>query len=303
MHKRLPPLNALRAFEAAARLGSLSKAAAELYVTQAAISHQVKLLEEYLGEPLFYRQARKLHLTDLGRAYLPILSNAFSTLLNGTHELFDHQPDQLITLRASASFAQRWLAPRLHQFHQQHPTLRIRLLASVWRNTYDRPEGVDVEITSHYEMASGLRSECLTQEQLILVASPAFIAEHPFTTIEELLQLPTISILGYRENWQAWLQHLGSTAAPPIASFECDSTTIAMEAAIHGAGLLLARSFNLYPALQSGRLVQVHEQTLDTSGGHYLVFPDKPPTPTVEIFCEWLKEAIALDQYLKQDPK
>ena len=146
---RLPPLNALRAFETSARLGSFTRAADELHVTQAAVSQQVKQLEQHLGSPLFIREAKGLRLTEVGRSYLPALTQAFHTLRNSTDELFGERGRTQLSVRASNSFAEHFLAPRLQRFLADYLCFRVRISSSPW-TAFAEESNVDVEICNGY---------------------------------------------------------------------------------------------------------------------------------------------------------
>lgn len=290
--KPLPPLNALKSFESAARLRSLTRAAEELHVTQGAVSQQVKLLEEYLNTQLFVRKPRKLELTEAARAYLPIVTESFNNLTSSTMELFGQDHRTLLTIKCGSSFMQRWLAPRLADFYQVHPDIHLRMMASVWPSQTEVEEA-DLEISNGYGGWFGMRVEQLTKENWIVVASPDFL--HQFPVNEDPLkiaQLPLISVLGNRENWQSWFREVGITELPPAPILESDTSTLALEAASYGVGLLLVRDFVAQPLLDSGQLALAHQTRLPASGAHYLVLPNKAVPPKVEAFCLWLKARL-----------
>ncbi len=297
----LPPLKALKCFEAAARLRSLTRAAEELYVTQGAISQQVKLLEEYLDTQLFIRKPRKLELTDAARAYLPVLVEAFNILQSGTNELFGSDHRALLTVKCGSSFLQRWLMPRLTGFYEQHPGIRLRLMSAVWPSQ-DEVEEADIEISNGYGNWSGMQVERMTREHLVVVGSPDFLARYPVTEDAiRILQVPLITIIGEKENWQQWFRQQGLANLMPMPVLECDTSTAAFDAACNGIGLLLARSFNLKPLIAEGKLVQAHPFTLKASGAHYLVLPNKPPSPKVIAFRDWLQATLEREeQYIRR---
>ncbi|RVU29702.1 LysR substrate-binding domain-containing protein [Neptunomonas marina] len=296
--KPLPPLNALKAFEAAARLRSLTRAAEELHVTQGAISQQVKLLEEYLGTQLFIRKPRKLELTDSAQAYLPILTEAFSSLLASTHDLFGKDQRARLTIKCGTSFMQRWLVPRLNDFYAQHPDLQVRLISSVWPSQTE-VEAADLEISNGFGDWTGMRVERLTNEYWQVVASPAFLAHHPVTEDPfEIAECPLISTMGDRENWQQWFRKQGIHNAVPQPILESDTSTIAIDAACNGVGLLLARSFVVDAQIKRGELVAAHPFTLPSTGAHYLVLPNKPIATKVAAFCSWIKQRLDSEGHL-----
>ncbi|MBN3564204.1 LysR substrate-binding domain-containing protein [Aliamphritea spongicola] len=290
--KPMPPLNALRAFEAAARLQSLTKASEELFVTQGAVSQQVKLLEEYLGAPLFTRKSRKLQLTDLGRSYLPVLTQAFSNMRASTQELFDTSHQPVLQIKSGTTFAQRWLVERLPKFMAKYPEYRVRLKTSVWPNG-ESVDGVDLEICHGYGDFSGSLVQRIIKEQWQVVASPEFMEKYPGShQLEQLIEMPLISIMGYREGWHSWFGEQGLVELQPMTSFESDNTTMAIDMAEAGVGALLGLSGHLYEPLQSGRLIKAHEYEMEAECGHYLVLPNRPMTAKVDNFCRWMLEEL-----------
>lgn len=295
--KSLPPLNALRAFEAAARLQNLAKAAAELHVTQGAVSQQIKLLEQYLDTQLFYRRARGLELTDSAKAYLPVLTDAFSNMQATTNELFvsDYRPT--IKLACGTTFAQCWLMPRLPKFFEKHPEYRLRLLSSAWP-TGQGVNDADVEICHGEGGFSGYRVQRIVKEDWMLVASPEFAqkhgdAENRLTDLEQLKALPLISTLGFKLGWRNWFSELGEDDFLPEPLFESNHTSTSLEVAKTGVGVLLGLSFCFRSALDAGEVVQVHEHTMPAEGGQFLILPNATVPPKVDAFCRWLLEELA----------
>ena len=284
----LPPLKALKAFEASARLRSLTRAAEELHVTQGAVSQQVKLLEDYLDTQLFIRKPRKLELTEAARAYLPVLTDAFNNLQSSTNELFGKDHRTLLTVKCGSSFMQQWLIPRLSEFYAQYPTVRIRLMSTVWPSQ-DEVQEADVEICNGFGDWTGMQVERLTWENHIVVGSPEFVRQHEINEdTMELLQLPLISVIGDRENWQQWFRRQKLANLMPMPVLECDTTAAAIDAARAGVGLLLARNHNLKPAMDRGELIKAHSFEIKASGAHYLVLPNKPMSPKVIAFRDWV---------------
>ena len=291
--KTLPPLNALRAFESAARLQNLTRAAEELHVTQGAVSQQIKLLEDYLGTSLFLRHARGLELSDSAKAYLPVLTEAFGNVQASTNELFmtDYKP--IVRVKCGTSFAQRWLIEKLPQFLEQYPEYRLRLLTAVWP-TGGSDDEADLEICHGSGQYAGLKVQRIIKEQWMVVASPAFVARHPDLSDAEVLKdKPLISTLGYKVGWHSWFSELGLPEFQPSPLFEIDNTAMALDLAIAGQGLFLGLSSNLRGALDDGLIVQAHDHTIVEEGGQYLVLPNRPITPKVNAFCGWLMEQLA----------
>ena len=292
--RALPPLNALRAFESSARQMSFTRAAEELHVTQGAISQQIKVLEEYLDTPLFFRQHRKLELTDAGKAYLPVLTQVFSSLQISTNELFATGGQRRLTIKCGTSFSQHWLMPRIPDFCGQYPDIQIRLTSSVWPAPDELEEEVDLEISNGLGNWNNRGAEKLTEEYWQVVASPGFLEKHPMpTSVADILNMPLLSTLGDRENWQVWFRRQGIINAMPQPVLECDTSTMAIEAAKHNMGLYLGRSFILQPSINNRSLVQAHSYTLESSGSHYLILPNRSISEATKVFCKWLREQIS----------
>ncbi|MGB0941188.1 MAG: LysR substrate-binding domain-containing protein [Marinomonas sp.] len=294
----LPPLNALRAFEAAARLQNLAKAAAELHVTQGAVSQQIKLLEQYLDTQLFYRRAKGLELTDSAKAYLPVLTQAFTNMQATTNELFvsDYRPT--IKVACGTTFAQCWLMPRLPKFFAKHPEFRVRLLSSAWP-TGQGVNDADVEICHGEGGFSGYRVQRIIKEDWMVIASPSFIETHlpkgenQFNDLDQIKSLPLISTLGFKLGWRNWFSELGEEGFQPEPLFESNHTSTALEMAQAGVGLLLGLSFCFRMALDEGKVVKVHDHIMPAEGGQYLILSNATITPKVDAFCCWMLAELA----------
>lgn len=286
--KPIPPLNALRAFEATARLQSLTKASQELHVTQGAVSQQVKLLEEYLGASLFTRKSRKLQLTDLARSYLPVLTEAFSRVQTSTQELFDTAHLPFIQVRCGTSFAQRWLVPRLPDFANRFPQYRLRLQTIIWHNA-ESIEGMDLEICHGYGDYAGLSVQRILKERWIVVASAEYAKrfQEP-CDLEQLYREPLISTIGYREGWNDWFALQEKEDRHVMANFESDNSTMALDMALAGMGVMLGLDTHLHEHLQSGELVKIHPFEMDAECGVFLVLPNQVIRPKTRDFCHWL---------------
>lgn len=288
----LPPLNALRAFEASARLGSFTRAGEELHVTQAAVSQQVKLLERHLDCQLFIREAKGLRLTDIGRSYLPPLTQAFHNLHSSTEELFGERSRTQISVKASSSFAEHFLAPRLHRFLAEYPRFRLRISSSPW-TVFEDDSNADVEICNGYGDWSNRQVERLTTEHWLVVCSPETLDKRGAPgSARELCEWPLYSVLGYREGWHQWLACQQVDGLAPPAALEFDTTTLAMQAVRRGDGVLLTRNFLVEDALRDGSLVRPHAGVMATRGGHYLVCQRGDQRPKVLAFCDWLKREV-----------
>lgn len=299
MHSRLPPLPAIRAFEAAARHGGFQSAADELHVTAGAIAHQVKQLEAWLGVTLFQRLARGVVLTPPGKQY----AEALRPLLNGLAEVSEavrrHGDDRVVTVTSVPSLVARWLMPRLGRLREQHPEIDMRVLASLHPVDFLR-EGVDVAIRLGRGPYPGLKSDMLMEESFSAVCSPGFLAAAPdLRAPADLLRYPLLhdeadSRIPDEVNWTRWLQAFGVPyTGPARPSFS--HTYLTLEAAASGQGIALAAKPFIEEDLHSGRLVRALPQTL--SGPyrfHLLRLPDAEARPAVKAFCEWImREARA----------
>ncbi|MDN3681973.1 LysR substrate-binding domain-containing protein [Vibrio tapetis subsp. quintayensis] len=270
--RQLPPLNALRAFEAAARLNSLTLAAVELNVTRAAVSQQVKQLEHFLDAKLFERNGTKLLLTEEAQYYLPLLTQSFDALSRGTQHLFERNKKQTLTLRVANSFAQQWLIPRLDDFLRKYPNIDIKMLTTT--NSYPQKNGgVDIEIINGYGQFQHHNATPLFDEEWLVVASPSFIKKQGMIKddLDSIASCKKIAVFGYQESWQDWflVQEYDGEIHTPHLQFE--HSQLGIEAAIQGLGALYVRSLLVEDALKQGELVRVSSFELPSQSQHYLI--------------------------------
>jgi LysR family transcriptional regulator, glycine cleavage system transcriptional activator len=286
MPHQLPPLPWLRAFEASARHLSFTHAAAELNLTQAAISKQVKLLEHQLREPLFDRLPRSLVLTKAGAAYLPRVADAFERLAAGTIEVFGRRRQGILSLRAQVGFAVAWLAPRLPRFLAAHPKVQVRIVSSVWAEEYEAGS-FDLDIRYGFGRWPGFRADRLTRERLMPLCLPelARSLEGPSDLGQERL----LHVLGYQDGWASWLTAAGADRVDPGQGVWLDTTLMALEVAAQGGGVALGRSSMVGRDLASGRLVRPFKLELPVEEGFFLVAPEHGPQhPDAFVFRDWL---------------
>ncbi len=288
MARRLPPLNALRAFEAAARHLSFTRAAGELHVTQAAISHQVKALEEHLGRRLFRRLNRALLLTDDGQAYLPSVSRAFTLLNKATNDLLTKQAPGPLTVSALPSFAARWLVPRLGRFRHIRPDIDLRIDPSGELSDF---AGGDVDVGIRYGRGKypGLRADWLMTEDIFPVCSPALQeGAHPLRDPADLEHQVLLHDDGHGD-WRTWLLAAGVDRADPARGPIFTDSSMLIQAAMAGQGVALARGVLAADELAAGRLVRPFTLSLPTEYAYYLVCPeDSAEQPKIAAFREWL---------------
>lgn len=286
MTLQMPPLPWLRAFEASARHLSFTRAAAELNLTQAAISKQVKLLEHYLREPLFERLPRSLTLTKAGAAYLPKVNDAFERLSAGTVEVFGRRRLGILSVRAPVGYAVNWLASRLPRFLATYPKSQVRIVSMVWAEEFDS-ETFDLDIRYGFGNWPGYTADRLTSERLIPMCLPEVKAR--MVEPNDLAKERLLHVLGYQEGWASWLAAAGATNVDPGSGLWFDTTPMALEVAAQGGGVALGRSSMLERELASGRLVQPFGLELAIDEGFFLTAPVKGPRhPDAEIFREWL---------------
>ncbi len=282
----LPPLNWLRAFEAAARHLSFTHAAQELNLTQAAISKQVKLLELQLREQLFVRLPRSLALTKSGEAYVPKVRDAFERLHSGTQEVFGRQWGAVVTVRCAVSFAVNWLAPRLPDFMARHPGAKIRLVSRVWG---DSDDGSPVDLDIQYGSGSWPHAVChrLTHDALQPLCAPSSV---------QGLQVPgdlqgqrLLHVIGYREGWATWLNAAGVRDVDPGGGLQCDTSLMAYEIAAQGGGVALGRTSLAGKDVGLGRLVAPFALAVPVDEAFYLMTPVEGGLPAdARLFVAWL---------------
>lgn len=290
MTDRLPPLTALRAFEAAARQMSFAKAAAELHVTPAALSFQIKSLEEHLGQPLFRRLNRAVELTEAGRILQPYCTDGFDTLRQGWRTTQRLAETNVLTITAGPSFTAKWLAPRMFLFAQEHPEIELRFSASLRLMDFYRDD-VDVAIRFGEGQDTGLFSHDIFDEWLTPVMAP-----HLAANLEKPEDLKLANLLELRDNtdvsnqatWSAWFK-ANTLGQPPKSALRFDQAGHAVDAAVSGAGVALARISMAYGALSEGTLVAPFPLALRTASHYRFVCPLGAETrPQNAAFLRWL---------------
>jgi LysR family glycine cleavage system transcriptional activator len=288
MSRRLPPLNALRAFEAAARRLSFTRAAQELAVTQGAISHQVKALEARLGLRLFHRRHQGLELTAAGQAYLPIVRDAFDRLALGTEHLLAAQVVNRLTLSVSPNFASKWLVPRLGRFAERHGEIDLRVSATIHHVDFALEE-VDMAIRHGHGEWPDLHVVRLCREELFPVCSPRLLdGSHPLRDPGDLRH-HTLLHLDDRQDWLKWLKAAGAEGVDLSRGAVFNQASMAIEAAVDGQGVALARTALAALDLLAGRLVRPFALGLAVEYAYYLVCPKASARrPAIRKMQKWL---------------
>lgn len=286
--RRLPPLNWLRAFEAAARHLSFTEAGEELGVTQAAVSQQIRQLEDWLGAQLFKRLPRALALTDAGIAYLPIVQEGIQRIDLGTAEIFGRAGRRPVTLRASATLAALWLAPLLARFRAEHPEVTVRV-TTLYAPVDFGQDGVDIEIRYGAGTWPGVKAHRLFEEAFFPVASPAYLDAAPLRTPQDLAGHRLVHVIGEREGWATYLRLVGLPGIDPSLGMQCDSLVVALHAAAAGAGIALATSPVAEAMVRDGRLVDLFRRRWPARLAHHLVVPETgDPAREVALVAGWL---------------
>ena len=292
MQNKLPPLNALRAFEAGARHLSFTKAAEELHVTQAAVSHQVKALEEHLGYPLFKRMTRKLGLTEHGRALFPVVSEAFLRIAETADALRSGGDSRTLTVSVTPAFGAKWLAYRLPRFWQKHPEIDLKVHHSILCADL-RYDDVDVAIRFGHGGWDGLASEFVLRVDYTPVCSPALLkGKHPLKRPGDLRHHTLLHEDDY-DGWTQWLAVAGVSDVDPRRGPIIDDVTVLMQTAVDGGGVALGKLSMVSRDLAAGTLVAPFDITVPSELGYHLVYlPGALEREKVRVFRDFIMQEI-----------
>jgi LysR family transcriptional regulator, glycine cleavage system transcriptional activator len=302
MHVPMPGLNALRAFEAAARHLSLTKAALELHVTASALSHQIRGLEELLGVKLLERRVRSIALTPAGRQLYPGLQAGFLQIRDSVARLNPAGDEHVLVISTPPGLTAKWLAPRLYRFSNAYPDIDARVSSSLAIANF-ATDGVDVALRSLPVDAAAdgdLVIEKLIDLSIVPLCSPKLIDKlGPFATAAALARAPLIHDDSLAKgadapNWADWFAAAGAGGVDVSHGLRFNSADHAIDATLEGAGALLSFDFLAYDALRSGRLVMPFPLTLRSGRGYFFVCPRKyGDRPKVRAFRTWVKGEIA----------
>ncbi len=301
MNRPLPPLNALRTFEAAGRHLSFTKAAAELHVTPAAISQQLKTLEDYLGVQLFRRLNKALLLTDAGQACLPGLQEGFDKLAEAVKALRARDARRALTVSVAPSFGAKWLVPRLDRFRDAHPGVDVRIDASHRLVDFVR-EDVDIAIRYGSGDYPGLRVDRLLTDEVFPVCSPRLRAgPHPLRVPADL-RWHTLLHADWgtgdagHPDWRMWLLTAGVGDIDPTRGPQFSLSSMALQAAIEGHGVALGSSVLVADDLAAGRLIKPFDLSFPVSFAYYVVCPETSvDQPRIAAFREWVMAEATAD--------
>lgn len=308
MTQRLPPLNALRSFEAVARLKSFTKAADELNVTRAAVSHQIKNLEEYVGFPLFTRHTRSIALTPAGVAALPKLREGFNNISDAVHLMNTHQANENLNVWMAPSFASKWLVPRLHSFSNEYPEIDMQISAVAGlidtaeknKRTMEelfRSENVDLVIRFGSGNYLGCTVHKLFSAEAVPLCSPALLnnPDKPLNRPEDLkhhtLLHDNTDYIG-RPAWIKWLKQMGIKGIKYNRGLRFNHISLAIDAAIDSQGVLLGIKALARQDIEAGRLCMPFEQTMPLQMSYYLIHPEDVESNqhAINSFVGWILE-------------
>jgi LysR family transcriptional regulator, glycine cleavage system transcriptional activator len=291
VHRRLPPLNALKAFEAAARHGSFTRAADELHVTHGAVSRHVQMLEAWLGLPLFARHNRRVALTEAGAAYATDIGAALDRIALATARQAERGRPRLLHVNALATFTLRWLIPRLSGFQVANPAIEVRLttsnvpLASL-------AEPFDVAIRGGPDSRPGHVAQAFLSERRIPVCSPALLERLPLERPEDLRRHTLLHAATLQRVWPDWLREAGVPDLTPQASVTLEHFYLTLQAALDGLGIAMGPERLIADDVAAGRLTLPFAGPALPARSYYTYVPEpRAEDPAVRAFCGWLAEA------------
>ncbi|WP_288843780.1 LysR substrate-binding domain-containing protein [uncultured Deefgea sp.] len=294
MMSQLPPLAALRAFEAVARLGSVVKAAESLNVTHSAISHQLRTIEDFLGVSLFLREGKRLQLTEEGRIYALRIRGAMADLQDATQRVLTRPKPNDITIGIVPSFALNWLVPRLPDFKAQYPQYTIWLRAGLGFEEMNNGL-LDMAIRMGAGGWDGMKQIHLMDEQLLVVAAPSY---QPRPTSANALKTATI-IQNPAIPWATWCQAAGLADWRPTPTYSYNDSNLELEAARLGHGVMLARSSLVESHFANGTLIPITDIRVPYQYPYWLVWPDRSSTSQkIADFTRWMINQA--NDYLKK---
>ena len=290
----LPSMSQLTAFEAAARLGSFTRAAQELDLTQSAISRQVRTLEQLLGLVLFERDRQRVRLTPLGESYAREVRAGLTQIGNASLNLATNPGGGALTLAVVPAFGTRWLAPRLVRFHERHPGVTLKLTTRMGRFDFE-VEQIDAAIDFGREARADAHSAFLMEERLIPCAAPGFAGRLGIDAPADLLDAPLVHVASRPRGWQRWFAAQGVAGDPP-RGVVFDEFAAAAQAAAHGLGIALLPDFLAAEDIEAGRLQMAVAGPVASMGAYRLVWPGwRESYPPLVAFREWIGDEIARD--------
>lgn len=304
--RRLPSLNALRVFEAAARHLSFKAAAEELSVSQSAVSHQIKALEESLGIALFLRHPREVELTLRGQLYYPIMRDALDSIAQGTEMLLNKTSATVLTVQVYSTFTIRWLLPRLEKFKSLNPSIQV-LLHTSQANTDFHHDAVDVAILIGRANNSALHYDHLFDSELFPVCSPGYLQKYgPIISPSDLNDHFLLHVFSSSDDWPNWM---AAMQAEPLdyngrLQMKMDSYNDALASAVEGFGIALGQQPYMAKDLDAGTLVEIFPGQRTRNPNHWFLAcrAEKTATTKVQSFREWIIAEIEADPDIQSIP-
>jgi len=292
MRSKLPSLNSLKVFEAVARHLSFTKAAAELYVTQAAASHQVKVLEDQLSVVLFTRHPRRIQLTNEGKILLPVMTKSLDAIADGLVQITSDTGLGMLRVRLGPSISAKWLSPRLNNFWRQNPDINLSLFHSNEVVDFSRDD-IDIAITYGKGDWPGVESFHLLSLDFFPVCSPALVTSFGESfSAADLEQLPLLHDVSY-DSWESWVKGAGLDNVNPNKGVIIDDTNVLVQAAIDGQGVVMGSSLIVNEHLRSGRLLRLFDYVLRPDAGYFVICPKAHlQRQNVKLFKNWLLSQI-----------
>ncbi|MCK6452879.1 MAG: transcriptional regulator GcvA [Alphaproteobacteria bacterium] len=292
---RLPPLNALRAFESAARRASFKRAAEELCVTQGAVSRHIRKLEDSLGVRLFTRRHRQVILTREGEDYLAVVRDAFARIAQATTELRSRGDDRMLRVKLPITCAVRWLVPRLARFHAQHPDLSVQITTSHDPVDFDRE---DIDVAVHYGagIPPALAGEKMFGEVLIPICSPKLLARRlPLKRPRDLANHVLLHSIRRPNDWKQWLEAAGAGDVEGEHGLTFENSSLTYQGAAQGLGLAVAQLAFVADDLEAGQLAAPFKRRVRNDVAYNLVYPrERANLKKIRDFQSWIaREAAA----------
>lgn len=294
--RKLPNLAALRAFEAAARHESFSRAAEEIHVTPGAISHQIRALEEELGSPLFTRNGKRITITDSGQRFATAIRKSLGDIAAAAEAVQQQGRQQRLVVSSPPSFASRWLAPRLWKFVDRHPGIEVVLQSSSHLNDLAR-DGIDVGLRFGLGVYPGLKAEKILDEFYYPVASPHYREGRLPSSPQQLRDCTLLRMDGLQESWLPWFALAGLDLPDPAGGLVTEDSSLTLRAAADGAGVALTRHAIASQEIAAGELQRLFDIALKSERAYYFVtVPETVAKPQIQYFRDWLVQEIALFQ-------
>jgi LysR family transcriptional regulator, glycine cleavage system transcriptional activator len=307
----LPPLNAIRAFEAAARRGSFVEAAKDLHVTHWAIGKQIKHLEDWLGVPLFDRRTRGVALTDHGADLLSDVSAALARLTSAAGRLRGPRSARrvsgIVRVNVLSSFALRWLLPRLSRFQEAYASVEVKISTTSRKLRYVG-SAFDIGIRVGAEHGSGIQCERLMPDRRLPVCSPAILRDRPVETAQDLRRHVLLHSTTTRSAWPQWFSAAGVSGLAPVRHLELDHVYLQLEAAVDGLGVALGSLHLIEADIAAGRLVcPIAAPELRADDYQLVIRDDRLRDPAIKAFRGWILAAakeplVGIETAFRQNP-